>query len=460
MLRQQRKFILLLSTALLTVTTAFAKLDDLNLYQQVEDTRESMIWPLLPNESLDELAAKFYPNNPVMQRKFIAKTNQLNKDKLEIKSPQKRNAAITSIVIPNLKSLSAAAGSIKRRKQKSINEELRLSYDMESTSENAMDIFKNIPARLMREYEELVIKNTFLKEEIAKLNKRLVFLQAKLGELKLVMDRTLSTPAPKKAIKNLNPQKQTPVKQKPDVVINSTPSTPSTTENQSNAINSFFDLSNYFLWIAILALGLLFILISYLYKKYKDRKYRSLVDSISRQNKARTFSFDDPEDSMESNNFPTTNKKIIEEEDTEEIIKEAKKFVAQNEIADAIEHLKWAIKAKEKIGINVWLLLLKLLRQSQLKDEFETIALQMHQHFNVMTPLWTERAAPMVVPQSLEDFPYIIKFLTDKWPNEKIIHYLEKLISDNRSGERSGFSQPIVEEILLLIVVLKARQYL
>ena len=63
----------------------------------------------------------------------------------------------------------------------------------------------------------------------------------------------------------------------------------------------------------------------------------------------------------------------------------------------------------------------------------------------------------MVVPQSLEEFPYIRKLLTDKWPNPKLNNYLQKLVSDNRSGERSGFSKPVIEEILLLIDVLEVR---
>jgi preprotein translocase subunit YajC len=215
--------------------------------------------------------------------------------------------------------------------------------------------------------------------------------------------------------------------------------------------------------IPLLVLILIIAFLSYAYKKYQESKYRELVDSISKQNHVRTFSNTSPAvESLDQDSLSdaTTNTDtIIEEHDSDAIVHEAKMLVAQNSPDEAIEHLQWAIKAKPKVGINVWLYLLDILRQQNLKDAFEKYAFQMHQNFNVMTPLWEEREVPMVVAESLEEFPYIIKFLTAKWPNEKMIPYLEKLINDNRSGERSGFSQSVIEEILLLIVVLKARQY-
>lgn len=445
---------MLFCSALLLATTVSAALDDLNLYNQ-EDTQDSMAWPMLPNESLSDLAAKFYPNNKVMQRKFIEKTKQLNKDNKLALNPRVQDAKLTAIVIPNLESLSVNAGVIKRAKKK----DLRLSYNIKSTTEKAKETFKNIPARLMREYEELVVRNTFLKEEIAKLNQRLIFLQNKLGELKLVLDRTLTLPAPKKALKNLDAEKV--VAPKP-IAKPANKTVEPASKPAPEVKTSFFDLSNIFLWITLLVLGLLVLLISYAYKQYKERKYRQLVDSISQQNQARTFSMVESNDSLEQGelNTETTIDKdtLVEEQDGDSIVHEAKMLAAQNSADEAIEHLKWAIKAKPKVGINVWLFLLELLRKENLKDAFEKFAYQMHQNFNVMTPLWEERAVAMVVAESLEEFPYIVKFLTDKWPDQKMIPYLEKLINDNRNGERSGFSKAVIDEILLLIVVLKARE--
>lgn len=446
---------LLFVTALLLASNVYADLENLVPLDQIEDSQDTILWPLLPNESLADLAAKFYPKNVVMQSRFIRKTQQLNKQ--ANLTANARNATLTTIIIPNLHSLSVTAGSIKRA-PKMNNGPLRLSYNVDSTLEKAKSAFQNIPDRLLNEYQKLLARNQFLKEEIAKLNERLVFLQNKLGDLKLILDKTLTLPT-KKSFKNLNSDESQaekavnkPIHQKVEVAI----------PTQAQAQAQFFDFTNKLLWVGILAVGFLLMLSSYLYKRYQEKKYLALVNAISKQNQATTFNIEPEEDYQGVQMASTTLSKdtVVEEHDSQSVLQEAKILVAQNTTEEAIEHLKWSIKANPKTAINVWLYLLELFRKENLKDDFEKLAFQMHQNFNVMTPLWEDRLLPMVVAQSLEEFPYIIKFLTDKWPNEKIINYLERLISDNRNGERSGFSKAVIEEILVLIVVLKARQYL
>ena len=446
------KHIVLFLVALLLASAVRANLDDLNLFHQVDDTQDSLVWPILPDESLADLAAKFYPKNKGMQRKFIRKTKQLNKDNQGILDANTHSTTITAIVIPNLQSLSVNAGVIKRSPKAASSKALKMSYNIQSTAEKAKLTFQNIPARLVQEYEELVAKNTFLKEQIAELNKRLVFLQTKLGQLKLVLDKTLSLP-PKKTLKNLDTEKshvETP-QHKPAAVVAS---------KEPVSKTSAFDLSNKFLWFGILALGLLLVLSSYLYKKYQERKYLQLVNGISKQNQVHSFGVESEDTLPQDALLPSTtiNKDtVVEEQDADTILREAKMLVAQSSPDEAIEHIKWAIKANSKTAISVWLYLLELFRKQNLKDDFEKFAFQMHQNFNVMTPPWEERQVAMIVPQSLEEFPYIRKLLTDKWPNPKLNNYLQKLVSDNRSGERSGFSKPVIEEILLLIDVLEVR---
>jgi len=195
-------FILPFWIALLIAGKVSANLNELG----VADTQDSMVWPMLPNESLTELAAKIYPNNKSMQRKFIFETKRLNKENQTGLEPNVRYSALTAIVIPNLKSLSATAGAIKPLHKKTGKKPLRLSYNIESSSEKAKSTVQNIPTRLIEEYEKLVSRNSFLKEEIDKLNKRLMFLQNKLGELKLIFDKSLTLPA-KKTHKNLDVEK-------------------------------------------------------------------------------------------------------------------------------------------------------------------------------------------------------------------------------------------------------------
>jgi hypothetical protein len=42
------------------------------------------------------------------------------------------------------------------------------------------------------------------------------------------------------------------------------------------------------------------------------------------------------------------------------------------------------------------------------------------------------------------------------WPRRSCAQYLSRLIEDNRGGTRSGFPQPVVEEILFLLDLLRA----
>jgi hypothetical protein len=439
--------------ALLLAGQVSANLDELGS----ADTLDTIVWPMLPNDSLSGLAAKFYPDNKAMQQAFIRKTKRLNRESYANLDPNFHFPELTVMVIPNLKSLSASVGA-KYAQQPANNKKLKMSYSIESTAEKAKATLQNIPARLVEEYENLVERNAFLKEEIAKLNRRLIFLQNKLGELKLVLDKTLTLPS-KKTLKNLDKEKRQ-VEKQPNKSQSHQKEVVATVEQSTKT--SFFDLSNKFLWLGILGFGLLLALSSYLYKKYRERKYIELVNAISRQKQATTFSATEAEnDLFEAAQLSSTsmNKEtVVEEHNDQSVLQEAKTLMRKGLPEEAIGHLKWAIRAKPKTSINFWLYLLDILRQQNLKEEFEKYAFEMHQTFNVMTPLWEERSVAMVVAQTLEEFPYIIKLLTDKWPNEKITNYLQKLISDNRSGERSGFSQAVIEEILLLIDVLEVRE--
>ncbi len=464
------KLWLIFLLSLLLANTVNAAAEDLDLLNQTTDTETSMVWPLLPNESLAQLAAKFYPNNQYMQRQFISKTKRLNKTKLSASTRYKK---LTAITIPNLKALSVRAGLIKRATIKPNEKPLRISHNIEPEKEKSEFSLSSIPERLIRQYEALLVRNEFLKEELAKLNKRLAFLENKLGELKLVLDRTLTLPSKKKLnnldMKNAVENKaQTQLDDQAEVLPTAKRAAEKpTVKKRISAENktlqkSFFDLSNKFIWLGLLLLALLVVLGSSLIGKYRERKYTKLVSAISQQTPEESFSKEGTEttpkeESLLQSTADTDSGTAVEEQTDITVLQEAKALVAQGEVEEAISHLKWAIRAKPKVSINTWLYLLSMLRQQNLKEDFETFATEIHQHFNIMTPLWTPREVEMIVPQTLEEFPHIVKFLTKKWPNEKLIIYLKKLIYDTRLGERSGFSLPVVQEILLLIDVLEMR---
>jgi len=106
-----------------------------------------------------------------------------------------------------------------------------------------------------------------------------------------------------------------------------------------------------------------------------------------------------------------------------------------------------------------------------MREEFEAVARNLNQHFNVEVQSWSDgkeaaevdlvldggnagglpaSAAPTRA-QALEDMPRIISSVVKMWDDEDVVGYLYELLRDNRGGQRQGFSLPVVEDILFLI---------
>jgi hypothetical protein len=413
----------------------------------------SMTWPMLPGENLNDVARLFYPKNKAMQQRFILKTQRLSAEFQPNLKASDRFATPTLLVIPTLKSLSNSTRAIKSGDKKSNVQKLKMSYDIEQ-----------IPAKLMQEYELLLSKNAFLKEELARLNEKLVFLQAKLSELKLVLDKTLdlsnksqpnssesvadnladSAPA-KKAFKNLD-----------------NPSKPQIAAPETSSINLLDSLNTDLVKIA-LALGLLMVLSAILLKKYRERMFTNLsfVATKMQATVQEVGSFihnriETKQETAEVAQEAQAAKAVTERLDA--TLQEAKMLMSINRSSDAVAHLKMTIETQPKASINHWLYLLEIFRKLNLKEEFEEYATNMHHTFNVMTPVWYETEVAIYVPQSLEEFPHIMEKLYSVWPGDLATVYLRNLITDNRGGERAGFGKTVLAEILLLIEILDIRK--
>ena len=430
---------LLLSTSL---AVASASAEDVLVLDDGAAGKNSMTWPMLPGESLNELAAKFYPKNKVMQRLFTAKTLVLNAETLPNLSDNADFSVPTAIVIPTLKSLSYGAPGRNVAQNKSGRSSLQMSSNM-------TEAVQRVPKSLLDEYEYLVTRNTFLKEELAKLNEKLIFLQNKLSDLKLILDKTMALP-PKKVLKNLD-AKRVKTEAKPAL-------------EQVSVMRSFMSMLNSINKDALLAaLGLALVagLSAYLYKtSRKNARRKSSTSAIQLQ---ATTALDDgwKQTQQQSINtktgVPLNADTQVDDLNERSILDEAKFLMGKNQPAEAVEHIKWSIRAQPKAAPNLWLYLLEILKQTNQKEEFENYAKAMHQTFNVMTPVWEEKNLAMVFAQSVEEFPHIVEKLTALWPAESAMDYLHSLINDNRNGERTGFGKEVVEEILLLIAVLEQR---
>ncbi|MES2579740.1 MAG: hypothetical protein V4552_04270 [Pseudomonadota bacterium] len=460
------------------------------------DTGNSLSWTAIPGESLNDVARAFYPNSKGMQRLFIAKTLQLNP---EIEPKLKSSMVFetpTLLTIPTLKSLSKSRQAANTsHRAKAVSQDLSMSYSMETSA-------SSLPALLIQEYELLLSKNDFLKAELERLHARINVLQTKLGHLKLMLDKTLSLPDKQAGTTGLTPNSNLPEVQEVAGTLpakksfknlngnnangNSVSSVntvakqvkPLTQQSPASAVlatekveESSSNLLKYGL-LAALGLAALLALGAYLLKQYRQRVLVRFSESVpimddtltdlggqwqDTEQEAEAEYVAEQQPQVSTKNFMNTQMRDEQAKATS-TLEEAKLLMSINRPQDAIDHLKLIIEAQPKTSINHWLYLLEIFRTLGLKEEFERYAQSLHRTFNVMTPVWYETSAEIVVPQDLEEFPHIMDKLDAVWPSDLAKVYLESLITDNRDGDRAGFSKAVLDDILMLIALLDTRK--
>lgn len=119
----------------------------------------------------------------------------------------------------------------------------------------------------------------------------------------------------------------------------------------------------------------------------------------------------------------------------------------------AVQTLTEQIRNQPKQALRHWLKLLEIYRNNGQQAEFERSAEELRLHFNVRPEDWHPRPG---TSQTLENFPHITKRLTELWGTADCLLYMQNLLADNRGGARSGFPQPVAEELLMLIAVARA----
>ena len=122
-----------------------------------------------------------------------------------------------------------------------------------------------------------------------------------------------------------------------------------------------------------------------------------------------------------------------------------------------------------------WLKLLEVYRQSNQREAFDALAIRLTRRFNVAPVDWdtTQLAAsPALSAADLRVLPiegvlarlpaigrlaHVRQEIARTWGSPECLAYLERLLRDNRHGERTGFSLRIVHEILFLSDLLQSR---
>jgi hypothetical protein len=402
---------------------------------------------------LNDVARLFYPKNKSMQRQFVFKTLRLSSNIQPNLDPAQRFEAPTLLVIPTLKSLSSSARAIGAKSKNSRKQKLQLSLNLEQAVEK-------IPSTLIQEYELLLSKNAFLKKELAKLNEKIVFLQTKLNELKLILDKTLTLPNTTESTQTTSADStlaNLPAKKEFKNLGNA--SKPQAEESATLSADAVMQYLNTDLVKLALAAGLLMILGAFLLKKYRQRMFSNLsfVATKMQATVQEVTNFVQHRIEIKQETVQTAQETQAAKEVSDRLdatLQEAKLLMSVNRSSDAIAHLKLTIEAQPKASISHWLYLLEIFRKLNLKEEFEEYATNLHLTFNVMTPVWYETEVAIYVPQSLEEFPHIMEKLYSIWPGELATVYLRNLINDNRGGERTGFGKAVLSEILMLIELL------
>lgn len=440
---------------------------------QQRNQQPTMAWSLLPGESLNDVARLFYPKNKQMQWRFVEKTVQLSRDVYPNLNPAYHVDVEHAIVIPNIKYLKAP------KVKKVFKSEHKTSLN---APQSVSQVTPNQTTAWQEAYDYLVAKNQLLRQEIAKLNAKLAYLQEVLASLTADLLRVLE---------NTAPQSGQTIESTVEATL-SPPTHPSTGFGRGPQ-------NTWYLWLPILSvlfvMSLFFMLGLHktsvtvnnhyspnLYTKLKSNYGRIKKNWFSKskpkiiKKSPVIFSADFPIQPVAKSEY--SGSMIVTDlsdigipnhiDDKELALEQAQIYVDIKREDVAIKLLKEQIKSAPKAALRHWLLLLDIYRKSNQKEEFLQYAKLLHKHFNVMMPAWDNVALPAAIATSLEEFEHISKKMTALWEScekeagkiAQTKQYLDDLLTDNRGNERSGFSLEVFKEIILLRGMLEMRQKL
>lgn len=142
-------------------------------------------------------------------------------------------------------------------------------------------------------------------------------------------------------------------------------------------------------------------------------------------------------------------------------------------VKGAAQALQEYIDHNPQEALQPWIRLMDVYRMADMRNEFEMVARNLNRNFNVEIQSWEggeptadeysldlllDETVEPVNPQppatkamSLEDLPRLLDRIGEQWAAGDVVGYMYQLLRDNRGGKRTGFSLPVVEDILFLI---------
>jgi len=462
------------------------------------DDRESttITWPLLSGESVQSLSRLFYPKNKRMQRLFMQRTLQLSKEIRPNLTAYTTTNQASLIIIPNIKYLAKYSGKIRHAPAKKTHvikpatqPELHMSYGLKDADKYALT------PEMQTKYEDLVKKNEQLKQDLEKLNAKLAHLQEVMAALNVEAKRVQNLPVPPTtsivsptptpgvpaAVNAPEPVVNVPEQPKPEVIKKVISPAPVAVPAASSVEQESF-ISQYLIEILSGLFILGSILAVYLYRRKQAKKFSYFsADNLQPMDKKEFINPMDEVDeppatvdfSLKSSEFSGSISdndldaimSLKNKEEGELVLEQARIYVNINREKEAIMILKAQIQSAPKASLDHWLTLLDIYRKTNQKEEFLESAHQIHQVFNVIQPTWDNLPLPMVIANSLLEFPHIIEPLMKLWSEidnslQKLVEtkiFLDTLLTDNRDNERGGFGLEVLLEIKLLRDILDIR---
>lgn len=407
---------------------------------------ESMLWPMLPGESLNSLAKLFYPGNRYMQKHFVAKALELNRDSKPDITASTIFQEPETLRIPELKSLSRRYAK-PRRPAKPKPEQVNVPLPQAE-----LPVEQALEPQTQTLFDEVYAQNQALNAEIQVLDEKLANLQ-KLGE-QLKKELELSQAKEKMAKPVQHPAQQKPLPE----------DTAKKAEQQKSAPPSPAEPKTSKSWVlpALLGAGLLLALACWLnrfrFKRGRTTGPEAKVIAQEENSGIHDSALDMGATQIETVHPPAPMQAGSPIQVIESIVDEAKALVEMEKSDEAIGILEGHIHALPKASLASWLYLFDIYRELGRKDEFIDLSRRFHKIFNVMVPQWEQAGVPLVTAKSLEEFPHIVSQLIQLWNNGDAKAYLERLLEDNRQGERQGFSHEVAHEIVLLLDILEHRE--
>ena len=142
-------------------------------------------------------------------------------------------------------------------------------------------------------------------------------------------------------------------------------------------------------------------------------------------------------------------------------------------VKGAAQALQEYIDNNPQEALQPWIRLMDVYRMAGMRTEFEAVARNLNQNFNVEIQHWgpvspvasrgsvdpaldgtvqaVGASSGEAKPESIEEMPRLMHAITELWGTGDVVGYLYQLLRDNRGGQRLGFTLAVVEEILFLV---------